>query len=520
MGSNLLQAHLAQETYGKRTLSMLLGLTVLTFFAAIFGSTGLVFASLIGLFIAYLAFFKPVHLLAIYLFYLPFEVFILKWIDDSIYIYVRYFSELIIYLLVFVVVWRLIFGFQTWRSTRADLPFALFLFAILASSLLNFVSPTEFILGTRQIIRFILLYFVTVQLHPTSSQIKKIISILAGILGLQIAIGYAQYFFGERLDLFLLPAERRTFGSLELTGGTDYFWNPGERIFSTFGRYDQFGIYLAFNMLFLVPVLYEEKIKPQIREVLLPLLLLSLPVLALTYSRSAWFGFLLGFCYIAYFLYRDKKVIYAFGFFSALAALYILLTGLQVGQLIDVAGQNLVIRFFEAFSIERWRGEYFGLGRVFWIVQTLLVVWPASPIFGHGPAHFGGGGVVALQNTSVYDQLGLPYGIFGTQGMIDNSWLSLLGELGLLGFVAFIWLYFGFLRPAKIVFNKSKESFTRIFAAAMSAMLLAVTINAFLATYLEVRTLGPYLWVGLGFLMVLANRENINTNEYENNTSQ
>lgn len=518
MGKNFLQVHQEYSRYNQSTLTILLALTATAFLASIFGSPTLVFAVLAFLATIFIAFYRPVVLLATLLFYIPFEPFILKWLHDGIYFYARYYSELVIYILLAVVIWRLVSGLEKWTSTRADLPFFLFLVAIIISGIVNLIDSTTFILGTRQIIRFILLYFITIQIKPSKRWIKLITSGLLYIVLFQVILGFAQYFFGERLDMFLLPAERRTFGELELTGGTDYFWDPGERIFTTFGRYDQFGIFLAFHMLFLVAILYEPTIKARIREWALPLLLISLPVLALSYSRSAWFGFLLGFIFISYYLYKDKRVPYIIAGSIAVLGAYIAFSGIAVNQLIDVPGQTLYIRLFEAFSFERWRGEYFGLGRVFWIVQTFTAVLPAAPIFGHGPATYGGGAVSALQNTAVYDSLGLPFGVYGTQGMIDNNWLSLLGELGLFGFAIFSWLYFSFFKLGLTFFKKSRDTFTKTFTAGMLSAILAVSINAFLATFFEVRTLGPYLWVGLAFMVLLAKYEGID--EYEDNTSK
>lgn len=519
MGSNFLKAHISSIEYNRRTLGILLSLTGMAFLLSVLVSTNLVIALFIGLMTIYLGFMKPSWLLAGLLFYLPFESFILKWISDDIYIYARFYSEIIIYLLALVIFWQLAIGYRKWVSTKADLPFFLFILVIFISGLLNFIDPVIFALGARQIIRFMLLYFIVVQLQPSKEFIINIMKVLGVILVFQICLGFAQYLFGDILDLWLLPSERRTFGELEITGGTDYFWDPGERIFATFGRYDRFGVYLAFNMLFLTAILYEPKIKAKIREWALPTLLAGIPVLALTYSRSAWFGFVLGFLFIAFYLYKDKRVLWIGGGIIGFLLFYLMFSGLVVSNLIDVPGQGLVERFFEAFSFERWRGEYFGLGRVYWIVQTLLVVLPASPFFGHGPASFGGGAVFSVQNTVVYDKLGLPFGIYGTQGMIDNNWFSLLGELGLIGFGLFLWMYIVFFKDGLKIFRNTKSTFTKIFAGGMTAMLLAVALNAFLATFFEIRTLGPYLWAGLGFMMVLAQKEEIKL-EYENNSSK
>ncbi len=204
---------------------------------------------------------------------------------------------------------------------------------------------------------------------------------------------------------------------------------------------------------------------------------------------------------------RDRRVITAAVVIPLLLLAYIGVTGLVVRELVDVSDQSITERFFEAFSYERWVGEYHGLGRLYWIVQTVTEVVPASPIFGHGPGMYGGGGVAALGNTSVYDELGLPFGVYGTEGYIDNNWLSLWGETGTLGLGMYLWLYVVLFMTCLHVYHSSKDAETRTMALGMSAAMLAIALNAFLATFLEVRTLAPYLWIGTAVVVTLGKRE-------------
>lgn len=180
--------------------------------------------------------------------------------------------------------------------------------------------------------------------------------------------------------------------------------------------------------------------------------------------------------------------------------------------LADVPRQSLTERFFEAFSYERFRGEYFGLGRVFWIVHTPTTVVPhsiVSALFGWGPASFGGGAVAALHNTRAYDTVGLPFGVYGTEGYVDNNWMSLWGETGTLGFAFYLWLYVALLVLAVRLAKHATSPFGRALGAAYVGVSIAVAVNASLATFLEIRTLAPYLWVFAGCMVVVANREHV-----------
>lgn len=505
---NLKETYLGSDGYARFAAYVLFAVSFLALVGSVIFSPSLIIAIVFGFGVLVMSFMRPTWSLAFLLVYLPFEPFLLKWITDDVYVYARYFSELLIYLLVAVVFWKFVSGQIKLRQSPIDVIFVLFLITLAASSLVNFIDPTIAVLGIRQIIRFILLFFVTIYLHPSEKWIKTLVWAMFIILGFEVLLGFGQVFFGEILDGFLLPSQSRTFGGIELTSGTVQFWDHGQRIFGTLGRYDRLGTFMAFFMLILVSILYESRLR-KYRSWLVFLSVLAVPALAMTYSRSSWFGFVLGFLFIAIWAKRDRRVMWGVGIALAVIFGYLAVSGLVVDQLFDVAGQSVIERFFEAFSYQRWRGEYYGLGRLYWIVQTILTVVPAAFVFGHGPATFGGGAVSALGNTDVYDRLGLPFGVYGTEGYIDNNWFSLWGETGTLGLLIYLIMYGALFWTCISVWRRSKKSFTRALALGVAAAMLAVLLNAFLATFLEVRTLAPYLWVFTAIVVVMGQREKL-----------
>ena len=454
----------------------------------------------VGFFI--LSFYKPLWTLGFVAVYLPFETVILKFISDDIYVVARYFSEGLIYILCVVVLWKWLSGKIKLQQTPLDLPFILFLIVLLSSALIHSVDPTIAILGTRQIIRFILVFFLVVYLRPSKTYIKTMTMIMLGIVAFQSLLGLAQSFIGEPMDLFLLPSDARTFGEITLTAGVSQFWDPGSRIFATFGRYDRLGNFLFFFLLIAAGFFYEKQNWIEKKHLGL-LFLVAIPALVLTYSRASWFAFLLGFFYIGIILKKDKRIFIGFIALILFLSSYLALSGLQVRFITEAPGQTVTERFYESFSYARWRGEYVGLGRVFWFVQTPLSVISASPLFGFGPGQFGGGAVAALGNTTVYEQLGLPYGVYGTEGMIDNNWFSLWGESGTLGMIFYLWMFGALFFFALRVVQESKDPLVRALAAGFTATIIAVAFNAFTSTVLEIRTLAFYFWLYAGFLYVL-----------------
>ncbi|MEI6511106.1 MAG: O-antigen ligase family protein [Candidatus Uhrbacteria bacterium] len=458
--------------------------------------------------------FRPLTTLAILALYLPFESVFLKLAPDEMYVYARFFSEGLIYVLAAVVIWRALTGAIRLQSTRADLPFILFLVILLASVAINAVSPTVAILGTRQIIRFILVFFVAVQLKPSRDYVRNLTLALLAVVGLESVLGIVQSLSGGSLDATLLPSDAHSLGEVTLTGGVDEFWEPGSRVFATLGRYDRLGNFLYFFLALAVGFAYEFFFKRRgsapilergssWRAEIIALFAVAIPTLVLTYSRASWFAFLLAFLFVAVWIKRDRRVMLAAITVVVAVVAYVGITGLNVRYITEAPGQTLVERFYETFSYARWRGEYYGLGRVYWMVQTPLTVVAASPLFGFGPGQFGGGAVVALGNTKVYEQLGLPFGVFGTDGIIDNNWFSLWGETGCLGIFFFLWMYLGLIVHCVRVYRRSSDPFTRALSIGVAAAMLGVAMNAFLSTVFEIRTLAFYVWMYAGFVVVL-----------------
>lgn len=493
---NLRAIYFKSEEQTKRAVIALFCL--LTFFLLIqtFFSASFALALLFAIIVVIITFVRPLYTLGFLATYLPFESFILKFIPDNIYVFARYFSEGLIYLVAFVVLIKVLRGEIHLKRTTLDAPFVLFILSLIAAVAIHFVPLPIALLGLRQILRFMLVFFLVVYLQPTKSFVKKLTIILFAIVLFQSTLGIVQSFAGESLDQLLLPSDSKTFGDITLTEGVEQFWDPGSRVFSTLGRYDRLGNFLYFFLIlasgfFFTMTKRANKIPPIIWWVFA----LGIPALVMTYSRSSWFAFLIGFLFIGLIIKRDKKVLA-----GLLASIFIVLgylaaSGLTVSFLADVPGQTLSERFFEVFSYSRWRGEYYGLGRVFWYVHTPTSVVATSPIIGWGPGQFGGGAVGALHNTSVYDKLGLPFGVYGTGGFIDNSWFSLWGEAGTLGIVFYLWLYIALFRKALLIYRTSSDEYWKGLAIGFAAIMLGVAFNAFTSTIFEIRTLAFYLWL-------------------------
>lgn len=506
---NFRSLYTASEEQHRLAMIAFTALLAFGFLGTVFFSSSLVVAVAFVIVGIAVAFYRPEWTLLAFAAYLPFEPFLLKWVTDDLYVYARYGSEMIVYLLVAVVMWRMITGAIVFRRTPIDVAFCVLVLLALASMIANTVSPWIAVLGLRQILRFVLLFFVTVYLAPSQKLVKTLVAVMLAVVAFQSVLGLAQVVIGESLNTFLLPSAQRTLGDLQLTTGVTQFWDPSQRVFGTMGRYDQLGTFLAFFLLMIVAILYERAAQKKWEIPFSVLLGVGAIVLGLTYSRSAWFGFLLGFLFIALLMKRDRRVLAVSLAVPVLLGAYLSFSDLVVHRLVDTGNQSITERLLEAFSYEHFQGDYYGLGRTYWVIQTVTTVVPHSPLFGYGPGTYGGGAVAALGNTEVYDTLGLPFGVYGTDGYIDNNWFSMWGELGTLGLGAYVAMYCVMFGVCLRVYRESKHPEVRALALGTAAAMIAVALNAFLATLLEARTLAPYLWIMTGAVVALGREERI-----------
>ncbi|MBT5808151.1 hypothetical protein HOI18_02640 [Candidatus Uhrbacteria bacterium] len=502
---NLRAVYTRAEEHTKLAVGGLFAVLVLLVVLQSVFSPTLVLSGVIVFGVIVLTIARPHIALGLLAVYLPFESIVLKFTPDEVYIFVRYFAESLIYLVALVTISRLLSGKLKHKVTTVDLPFLLFVITLVASVLINLVAPTTALLGIRQILRFMIVFFLVVDLAPSRQFIKQLTIVMFGIVLLQSVIGILQSVIGEPLDVLLLPSDARTLGDITLTSGVQQFWDPGSRVFATLGRYDRLGNFLYFFLLMGVGLLFTKRYVTDRR--LLWLFALGLPTLILTYSRASWFAFLLGFLFIGVMIKRDKRVLAGLAIFVILVTGFVGASNLNVSQITEGPGQTLSERFYESFSYARWRGEYYGLGRVFWFIHTPVDVVAASPIFGFGPGQFGGGVAAAMHNTEVYENLGLPFGVFGTEGFIDNNWFSLWGETGTLGMVFYIWMLLGIFFMSLKTAREAKDPFTRAMALGLCAAIIGVSFNAFTSTVLEIRSIAFYLWLYAGFVYVLARED-------------
>ncbi len=443
--------------------------------------------------------------------YMPFEPFILKFVPEEIYSLARYGPEIFLLLLVLILIFKTLIK-NNWQllKTPIDTPLVIFLIITALSMLINLESPYIWLLGLRQILRYVILFYLIICLKPDKKFAKKLLTVLFIIVAIQSVIGVSQAIIGSSADEFLLPDRPGQVGEFNLPG-VEQFWQSGQRIFATLGRYDRLGTFLCFFMLLAFGFLYYKREKKNIWPFLL--ILLALPTLILTYSRMSWLGFVLGIIIIGIFIKKDKKVIIAVAtlliFLAIYLSVYITANNLNLKRLEDQPQMALAERILELVSPNSWRWTYHDYGRQYFIVHTITDVVKNYPVLGVGLGRYGSGVAAAMNNKEVYDELGLPFGIQGVDGQIDNNWFSLWGEVGTLGVLAWLAVLISLYIYCFKVYKNTQDSFVKSLALGYLGVMPVVVFQAFLGPYFEVRTISLYLWLFGGLIVNFGLKEGI-----------
>lgn len=436
-------------------------------------------------------------------FYIVFEPFLLKFASDEIYPFLKYGAEVIILILFFIVLWKYIArkgGFK-YIKTPIDLPLLIFILLTAASALLNLENPLFWLLGLRQIFRYVLLYYAIIYAEISKKITKNLVWLLLGIMLLEAFIGAGQAIIGRPADEFLLPGAKREFASIISPDYVYKFWSSGQRIFATMGRYDRLGIFICMGIILAVGLLCEEKEKRKKRMLAF---VISAPIfsLILTYSRMSWLGLIFALMFINIIMRRDKKFIIAMVIFIFIFGSYLLIfmqaNDLNLYKINDQPEMAFAERFLSLFSFSELKNSYNGYGRLYFAINTPVKVIKNYPFFGVGLGQYGSGVAYALNNRDKYDELGLPFGIEGTQGQIDSNWFSLWGEAGTFGILAFLSIIASIFIFTLKIYRESDDNFIKGLTLGFSGIILSLIFQALLGPYFETRTVSFYFWLLAG----------------------
>jgi len=434
----------------------------------------------------------------------PLESLILRYTPLDYYAVVKYIPEIVLYG-AFVVSWvqHIRREKKWWPGSVVNKWLLGFIAVSFVSWILNQYHFTIWVLGLRQLFRFVLAFFLVMMQNYSEEEKKNILKIGLGMVILEAVLGIIQYLVRGYLDQYLFFSEDVVLGGGARIGAIEQFWAPGSRIFATMGRYDRLGSFLALGLTAFFPWYYILKKEKQ-RLWFWIFFVAIAGAIIFTFSRAAMLSATVGIVMIGLWLMRDVRVKKVLMVLAVVVAVYLsafaLIQG-NVNNIIDRPSQPLSERLLEAVSLRSWKESYEGYGRIFFIVNTPLVVVKNYPFFGVGMGNYGGGVAATLFNTIFYDRLHLPFGIQNIYGQIDNNWFSIWGEAGTLGLLCWIFIFIAIFKSSFEISGKARNAEKRTMARGLLGAVMVVVVLGFFAPYFEFRALMFYFWTLAGVVL-------------------
>ncbi len=447
---------------------------------------------------------KMEYLIIILLLWFPFESVVLRFTPINYYAFVKYFPEAILYLAFFLSWLRYFFKEKKLiPSNPLNIWLGLFLVISLISFLLNEYRSWIYALGLRQVLRFVVIYYLVLIENFDRKTMKNLFRLIMIMVFVEAVLGVVQYLFGGALDKYLFFSQSVNVGGGALLGEIEQFWAPGKRVFATMGRYDRLGSFLAFGLVMTFPLVY--KLKNIDKNFWFYFFLIIAGVgLILSSSRASWIGAAVGIFIAGVLVVKDRRIwaffvasfitliFYFFGFAFATSNAF---------QITEKTNMSFQERVFEAFSWRSWQNSYEGYGRIFFIINTPLKVVAKYPLFGVGLGNYGGGVAAAMLNDSFYNRVELPFGVANVYGQVDNSWMSIWGESGTLGLFCWLAFFIVLFRSGLKLYQNGKDGLAHTLGLGFCGLAPAIMVIGFFGPYLEFRALMFYFWLSAGLMM-------------------
>ena len=438
-----------------------------------------------------------VYLLIIFV---PVEEFLEKWIPRGVfYEGVRFGGEVVLIFFMGVVLLSKTKPNAHWYKTPIDMPLLVFLLVFLTSAVVNATSPLAALLGVRPLVRYILVFYILIQLRVTKQFFEKTFFLTVFMASLVSVIGLMQTVIGERLTNFLLPGDV-VVGGVAARSGIRHLISSRTYIFSTMGRYDTLGVFLMFVLLIAIGG-YMGGGRKQKRRII-PFFLVGFPALILTFSRQSWVGLVLGIGVMTLISrWKDLQRVRFVYMLSLIIIPIVVLLAIPYAQYFGTAGSvdaSVIERMLEPLSQRYFEVSRYSYGRLFVIFDVGTRLLNKAPLVGFGPGQFGSL-TARFFNVPYWEFVNIPEN--SAHFINDVNWIVILGQFGVLGTLSFLWMFFNLFFASRKRYLMMPKGVAKGIILAYSASIIIYILIGFLGPNFEVRQISFYMWLWGGLIM-------------------
>jgi hypothetical protein len=437
----------------------------------------------------------PFWIVSVFVIYIPFEDFILKWFPLPLPVIngIRMIPEFILYWLLFKVLSERISSGKTIRKTPIDTILIIFFISSIISILINGAFQISSFMNIRTIWRYLSVYYIVVNLDISREQISKIFKYIIIIGLIQAYLASLQFFLPERVNqiLFARPGTLAALGKLK-EGAT----------FGTFSDSANLSSFLLLaTTVYLVSVFINSRYLIPKKIELLNILVLFFGIFA-TKKRAALVISLSLIILVFYYLKKNKNIVIIMWFSGILALLGVILFPLfdlvTTTNYSSSENLDLMSYFTEIFSPKYWQ-ETASQSRIFVIIQVCTALIKSGSWFGFGPslwAAYNGISNTLFLSSGEERHLWRVLYVFE-----DPYWFAVLGYFGIIGLLLFWFVLWHLHRASKLLirFSLFKEYKT------LGVMFCTFTVSAYFYSFVErifvLRGFSFYYWLLAGLVI-------------------
>ena len=445
--------------------------------------------------------FRPISIIYGLTLYIPFEDFILKWlpVSSEVYSYSRFASELLIYSLLLLVISNKIINNNSIQRTPIDLPLLTFISIGIASIIVNSAPLLGGIIGIRTLLRYVAIYYIIVNIHINTRQIRRFLLIIISIGVAESLIAVIQYFSG--LNVFWLPRDT----NLEIAGYTKSFnVLAGEiekgAVIGTLGHTINMSLYLLITFIITLSIIYvPHRISGIMKLFLFILLFLMYIAITFTYSISSSIASLLAIPIVLIHLKRKKILLR----YTALGL--VLLSSLVIIAMIrdnNIAHEYTEPKKDHVSSIDNIRlifsSDYLKRteGSRQWILREVgSTLINSFTLIGYSPDE------KTARNRIVDISEGSLHRLLTHSAFEDVYWIAILAYFGLVGLSLYIWILFKLYACAIHVIKKSGHYYRSVIGTVAASLVIITGMMTFLVRTFEFRAFGFHFWLLAGLMM-------------------
>lgn len=351
-------------------------------------------------------------------------------------------------------------GNEIWRSTPLHICIFVFVgvFGVLTCLTENMQIAIE---GLRALVQYVLWFFATIQLLNGRFSVKNLLKIFVCVTGVLGVHGIWQYITKVEMPETWVESSE----------------SVRTRVFSIFTSPNVFGSLLVLAIPIAISLMFVEK-SWRHKAVCGIIALAMLGALVFTYSRGAWLGFCVAV--FVYVLIKDRRLI-------ALVATL----GVAVLAFVPSISNRLLFMFSGEYLASSMQG-----GRLIrWL--TAIDIIKEHPLIGVGIGKFGG--AVAMNHDLSVVVQGQRVDTF----YMDNNYLKIGVESGILGLSIFLWLMYQVFVTSVKTIGITRDAYMKEVAIGILAGLSGVMFHNCVENVFEVPMMVSLFWMLVGVMMYI-----------------